>query len=166
MNSSDGFFENASKMFQELQRGSGRERAARALPEVELSFDEAYTGAQREFEGVNGRSLTVRVPAGIEDGRVFRLHTPEGAVYVRVRVRTDPRFGRRGRDLSTVLQVPRSLLEQGGDAATPLAGGGYITIRIPAGTRPETCLRVQGKGMPDLNGGAPGDLYIYVRTDS
>ncbi|HEX4212489.1 MAG TPA: DnaJ C-terminal domain-containing protein [Candidatus Dormibacteraeota bacterium] len=159
-NGSDAFFQNFFRMVQQMQGPTGQQRRAQSLPEVELSLDEAFGGERRQVQLGNGRQLIVQVPAGVEDGAVIRL--PEGAI--RVRVREDRRFGRRGRDLSTVVEVAASVLDQGGEARTPLAGGGWIKVRVPAGTRPETCLRVAGKGMPDVNGGKPGDLYVYLRT--
>lgn len=157
--SSEEFFGNAFKMFQQMQAQSGQQQRAQPLLEVELSLDEAFGGEQRQVQLGNGRQLIVQVPAGIEDGAVIRL--PAGAI--RVRVRQDPRFNRQGRDLSTLVEIPASMFEQGGEAPTPLAGGGWIRVRVPAGTKPGTCLRVGGKGMPDVNGGDPGDLYLYLR---
>lgn len=157
--SSEEFFGNFFKMFQQMQAPAGQQQRTQPLPEVELSLDEAFGGEQRQVQLGSGRQLIVQVPAGVEDGAVIRL--PEGAI--RVRVREDPRFGRRGRDLSTVVEAAASVFEQGGEVPTPLAGGGWIRVRVPAGTRPGTCLRVPGKGMPDVNGGSAGDLYVYLR---
>jgi len=41
-----------------------------------------------------------------------------------------------------------------------------IEFRIKAGTRDGQRIRLQGKGNAGLNGGAPGDLYVIVRTGS
>jgi len=37
-----------------------------------------------------------------------------------------------------------------------------IELRIPAGVDSETRLRVSGEGEPGLNGGSPGDLYVFL----
>lgn len=166
MNGSDAFFQNAFKTFQEMRGGRAPHPPTPFMPEVVLGLDEAYSGVERQVDLPDGRHPIVSVPAGVEDGRVIQLRMPEGAVPVRVRVRAEPRFGRRGRHLSTVVPVPRPVLEQGGEATAPLAGGGFVTVRIPAGITPGTCLRVGRKGMPDVDGGDPGDLYIYVVTSS
>jgi molecular chaperone DnaJ len=41
-----------------------------------------------------------------------------------------------------------------------------IEFRIKAGTRDGQRIRLQGKGNAGVNGGAPGDLYVIVRTGS
>ncbi len=39
-----------------------------------------------------------------------------------------------------------------------------VEFRIKAGTRDGQRIRLQGKGNAGLNGGAPGDLFVIVRT--
>jgi molecular chaperone DnaJ len=41
-----------------------------------------------------------------------------------------------------------------------------VEFRIKAGTRDGQRIRLQGKGNAGLNGGAPGDLFLIVRTDT
>jgi molecular chaperone DnaJ len=38
-----------------------------------------------------------------------------------------------------------------------------LTIDVPAGVRDGSRLRIQGEGQPGRRGGAPGDLYVYIR---
>lgn len=147
---------------QERQPVQQRRQPPPAPPvaEIEVSLDEAYSGCARQITLPDRRRWEVYVPPGIDDGMSLRL--PPG--LVRIRVRHDPRFGRQGRDLSTATTVERSLLERGGDVQVQLAGGGWIRVRVPAGTPADARLRVAGRGMPDVHGGGPGDLYIHLRA--
>ena len=38
-------------------------------------------------------------------------------------------------------------------------------LKIPAGTQPNTALRMKGLGMPNLRGGDRGDLYVRVNVE-
>ncbi len=81
---------------------------------VELTLEEAYTGTQRtlQFSNPNGtpRTITVKIPAGIDTGK--RVRVPgEGApglnggrrgdLYLVVTVKPHDRFERKGNDLYT-----------------------------------------------------------------
>ncbi len=40
---------------------------------------------------------------------------------------------------------------------------GPVRLKVPAGAQAGTRLRLKGKGLPDLKGGARGDLYAVVK---
>lgn len=120
---------------------------------------------------VNGKkTVTVRIPAGIDDGQTMRL-TGEGEagrqgqtsgdLLVHVRVETDARFERVGDDIRSTLplSVVDAVLGTEADIETVQ---GKTTVSIPAGTQPGQVLRIKGKGMPVLNAGRHGDHYVTV----
>ncbi|HXG75781.1 MAG TPA: molecular chaperone DnaJ [Gaiellaceae bacterium] len=116
------------------------------------------------------RSLDVEVPAGIHDGQRIRIrgegHTglqggDPGHVFVLVRVRPDPRFVRDGDDLHTAVRVPMTDAALGGTVRVP-APEGEVELELAPGTQPGQVAVLQGRGMPSLNGGRRGDLYVRL----
>jgi len=126
------------------------------------------TGTERR-----NRTVKVRIPPGVDDGQRIRVKgrgapgqgsAPPGDLYVVVRVARDPRFGRRGRNLT--LSVPVSFPDATlGTTVTVPTLDGPVTLRVPAGTAPGTQLRVRGRGVPaggGRNGAKPGDLLVRI----
>ena len=110
------------------------------------------------------RELTVRVPAGVEDGSRLRLHPTDrlGSVEAVVRVAGHPFFGRR--DLDVTIRVPVTLAEAAlGAVVTVPTLDGAVTIRVPAATPHGRVLRVAGRGI--TNASRVGDLLVTVAID-
>lgn len=111
------------------------------------------------------RDLTVKIPAGVEDGARLRVRdrgaageAGPGDLFVRVEVEADPVFGRRGKDLTTSVHVPFTDAALGTTMQVPTLDG-TVTVKVPAGTQPGTTLRMRGKGGP------AGDLLVTVLVD-
>lgn len=126
-------------------------------------------GRGRKAERV---TLSVDIPAGIEDGQRIRIsgrgHAgehggPAGDLYVQVRVREDPRFVRHQDDLVTVVDVSAPLAALGTKIAVPTIDGS-TELEIPAGTQPNETFVVRGQGMPALRGRRHGDLQVVVNV--
>jgi molecular chaperone DnaJ len=126
-----------------------------------------------ECHGTGGvtktRTLNVRIPPGVADGQKIRLAGrgepgerggPAGNLFVLIKVKEDPLFGRYGDDLT--LSVPITFPEavNGVDLRVPTLDGS-VTVRVPAGTPSGRILRVRGKGVPRRDGN-PGDLLVTV----
>jgi curved DNA-binding protein len=145
---------------------------------VEITLDEAFTGAQRtlQFSNPNGtpRTITVKIPAGIDTGN--RVRVPgEGApgmqggkrgdLYLVVRVHPHPRFERKGPDLYTRVEVPLYTLLLGGQVAVPTLAGKTINLSIPEQTQNGRTFRLSGQGMPRMHHAHQrGDLYVTVNA--
>jgi molecular chaperone DnaJ len=121
---------------------------------------------------VEERRLEVKIPAGIHDGQQIRIggegHAGRtggraGDVYVRVRVRTDPRFVREGDDIfSTVdLDVVEAAL---GKTTTVETLDGPVELEFAQGTQPGEIRVLRGKGMPVLQGFGRGDHRVLVNV--
>jgi len=144
---------------------------------VSISFDEAVRGTTVEFDlssRQNGRpqrqTLTVRIPAGVEDGQRIRVKGkgqpspdggPPGDLYLAVSVRPHPYLRRLGKDL--YLDLPLTITEAslGARIDVPTLDG-EVTLTIPPGTGSGAKLRLTGRGIKPARGPA-GDLYAVVR---
>lgn len=123
-------------------------------------------------QAVSDRKLSIRVPAGVDDGQRIRLAGrgqpgdnggPAGDLYVRVHVRPHPVFGRRDNHLTLQLPVTFPEAALGATVAVPTLDGEAVTVRIPPGTRSGRTLRVKGKGIHPKSGRS-GDLLVTVEV--
>jgi len=141
--------------------------------EVSLSFHEAVQGATRTLtvQGPDGRrQVTVKVPAGVNDGARIRLRGlgqpgrqggTAGDLYVRVHAGSHPLFSRSGRDLKVRLPISFTEAALGADIAVPTLDG-KVTLRVPPGTSSGRTFRVKGKGVAAAKG--TGDLLVTVEV--
>jgi molecular chaperone DnaJ len=119
------------------------------------------------------RTLTVEVPAGIDDGMRMCVHgegepgepgAPAGDLYCFVRVRQHPLFVRQGPELHCEVPITIAQASLGGPLEVPTLEGKYANTTIPRGTQAGDEIRIAGKGMPSVRGGRAGDLVVHLRV--
>jgi len=143
------------------RRGRGRRPppAEEVETEVSIPFTTAALGGNVTLQ-IDGRELSVKIPAGVEDGQVLRLHgqAPGGGdLRLRLRIQPHPFFRREGKNV--VLEVPLSLAEAflGTTVEVPTLDGARLSVKVPPGTSSGTRLRLRGRGV------AGGDQYIETK---
>jgi curved DNA-binding protein len=141
--------------------GARRPRRSETIEyDVELDLEAALGGrVERLTVPTDGRTLEVRIPAGISDGSWLKA----GDLQLRVRIKPHPRFERQGRDLTTQAAVPVATAALGGALDVVTLAGAKLTVKVPAGLQPGQRLRLKGHGLPAP--GAPddrGDLFVVV----
>lgn len=138
--------------------------------EIEVSLEDAYSGATRSFT-VDGRRIEVKIPPGVKDGSRIRLAgqgepgpgTEKGDMYLIVKMRPHPAFERKDSDLYTDISVPYTTAALGGEVQVPTVTG-KVSMKIPPGTSSGQAFRLSGQGMPHLKGSGRGDLYARVKV--
>ncbi|MFK7872185.1 MAG: DnaJ C-terminal domain-containing protein [Oligoflexales bacterium] len=146
--------------------------------EVSVSFDEAWNGCERLVQyrlnpGVQ-RDIKVKVPAGMKDGGKLRVSgqgapSPYGGengdLYVIVKVSKHPQYVRHGHDIQTPLPVKISDALLGGTAEVQTPAG-TRRVRIPAGLKSGSKLRLKGLGFPTKAGKVDdrGDFYAVLEV--
>jgi molecular chaperone DnaJ len=119
------------------------------------------------------KTVTVRVPAGVEDGMRLRIAGegeagpeggPAGDLYVVLDVKEHDVFRREGPQLHIELSLSPAQAALGATVDVPLLGGGHEELEIEAGTQPGTVLKLRGKGLPSLERRGRGDLHVTVRV--
>ncbi|MEU4442773.1 molecular chaperone DnaJ [Actinosynnema sp. NPDC050801] len=117
------------------------------------------------------RTLTIRIPPGVDDGQRIRLagqgepgrnSGPAGDLFVRVHVNPHALFGRSGNDLTVTVPVTFPELALGTTLTVPTLEG-KVTLKVPAGTASGRVLRAKGKGIAKRDGQV-GDLLITLNV--
>jgi molecular chaperone DnaJ len=118
------------------------------------------------------RRLEVEIPPGIHDGQRIRLsgegHSGvpggrAGDVYVRVRVRPDPRFVREGDDIFSTVDLTITQAALGASVTIPTLDG-ETKLEFEPGTQPSEVVVLRGRGMPVLHGFGRGDQRVLVNV--
>jgi molecular chaperone DnaJ len=121
------------------------------------------------------RSLSVAVPAGVEDGTRIRLQgegeaggpgAPAGDLYVHVSVRPHEIFQRDGANVFCRVPVRMTQAALGGEVEVPAIDGSKARVKIPAGTQTGEQFRLRGKGFSVLRSAARGDMFIQVEVET
>ena len=120
----------------------------------------------------NARKLSVRVPAGVEDGMQLRLAgegepgsrgAPPGDLYIFIRVTPVAGLKRDGESLHCVVDVPFFMAALGGEVTVPTLEG-EKSVDILRGTQPGDVIKIPGFGIPRLNGYGRGDQHVHVNV--
>ncbi len=118
------------------------------------------------------RNLEVKIPAGVDTGSRVRVageglrgagRGGSGDLYLRVTVKPDGRFERKGDDLYVDLPVSAPDAALGTEASVPTLKG-QVSMKIPPETSSGRTFRLPGYGMPRLKGGGTGDQYVRVQV--
>jgi molecular chaperone DnaJ len=121
------------------------------------------------------RTLSVNIPAGVEDGTRIRLAGegdagarggPAGDLYIFLSVGGHDFFQRDGADLHCRVPISMVAAALGGELEVPTIDGGKTKVKIPEGTQSGRRFRLQSKGMPVLRTKQMGDMYVQVMVET
>lgn len=121
------------------------------------------------------RSLSVNIPAGIEDGTRIRLANegeaglrggPPGDLYIFLSVKPHEFFQRDGADLYCKVPISMTTAALGGSFEVATLDGTQTRVKVPEGTQSGRQFRLRGKGMPVLRQPQVGDLYIQTVVET
>ena len=155
-------------------RTGGFDRSAYMRPQrgadiayaMTLDFMDAVKGATKTIIGRDGKSLNVRIPAGVKDGQTLRLKGkgqpgqnggPRGDARVTVSVRDHKHIRRDGNDLHMRLPITLSEAVLGAKVTVPTPTGD-VRLTIPPGTSGGRVFRLKGKGVKT------GNLYVKAEV--
>lgn len=151
----------------------GRQRTRRGrniAVDVELTFEESIFGTERTIN--LDKKLSVKIPAGIEDGETLRVpgagETVQGGVpgdlHIRVHVKEHAIWQKEGHNLTTELDIKLSEALLGTQHVLKTLDGD-VTLKIPEGIGFGEILRVKGKGVPTTSKGKDGhrgDILVRI----
>lgn len=123
---------------------------------------------------VNGKSIRITIPAGVEDGQRIRIKGhggaginggPNGDLYIEFHIINNTKFKRDGKDLYANVDIDLYIAVLGGEITTDTFDG-KVKLKIQPGTQSGTKVRLKGKGFPIYKQEKEfGDMIItlYVR---
>ena len=121
------------------------------------------------------RTLSVNIPAGVEDGTRIRLGGegeaglrggPSGDLYIFLSLATHAFFQRDGADLHCRVPISMVTAALGGEFEVPTIDGSRTRVKIPSGTQSGRRFRLSAKGMPVLRAKQTGDMYVQVMVET
>ena len=124
---------------------------------------------------VKERTLSVNIPAGVEDGTKIRLAGegeagmrggPAGDLYIFLSIKPHEFFQRDGADIFCRVPISMTTAALGGQIDVPTIDGEKTRVKVPEGTESGKQFRLKGKGMSVLRSRETGDLYIQVLVET
>ena len=157
-------------------RGRGEDHHARIIVDLDASLTGATRTLTLRVPEVDGegrlvqreRTLNVKIPKGIQAGQHIRLagqgeklpgEAKAGDLLLEVTFAPHAIYRPDGRDLQFDLPVAPWEAALGANVKVPTPAG-PVELRIPAGSRAGSRLRLRGRGLPS---NPPGDLYAVLQ---
>lgn len=117
------------------------------------------------------QSITLKVPAGIDDGATIRLRErgegvpngPKGDLYVNVKVRPHKTFTREGDLILSTEQIGMIDATLGAEIKVATVDG-EVKMKVPAGTQSGTDFKLTGHGVPHIKGTTRGAHIVTVQV--
>lgn len=119
------------------------------------------------------QTITLKIPAGIDDGATIRLREqgeaiangPKGDLYVNIRVKPHKHFTREGDLVLSEEHIPMVEAALGTEIKVETVDG-MIKMKVPAGTQSGTDFKLSGHGVPHMKGSSRGSHIVTVLVDT
>jgi len=119
------------------------------------------------------KKVKINIPAGIADSSRLRIRdegeigmggAPDGDLFIIIFVADHKIFKRDNNNIYCEVPIDFITATIGGEIKIPTLGG-IENFNIPEETQPGQSFRIKGKGLPDLQTGRLGDLYLIINID-
>jgi len=158
------------------RRGQPRpQKGSDVKAEITVPFSTAVEGGEYSLNvqhGAKNERLSVKIPAGIDDGQSIRLAGQgnpgsgggnSGDLLVTIHIAAHPWFRRDGFNL--LVDVPVTPVEAalGAKIDVPTLSEGIMVLSVPPGTSSGARLRLRGKGVRNPKTGERGDQFAVLK---
>ena len=161
----EGLFGGRNRQQQQPRRGFGRQpppqppkRGADIQYRLAVPFVDAAAGRDQRITLADGKAISLKLPAGVEDGTIMRLKDKghpgmggNGDGIVMVEVGSHPFFRREGDNIRMDLPITLDEAVRGAKVKCPTVDGA-VMLTIRPGSSGGTVLRLAGKGWSKKNG--------------
>jgi len=162
-----------SDFFSSLFGHSGRQsrtgrRGADLSATLQLNLTEVFKTHKRTIT-INGKSIRITIPAGVEDGQVLKLKghgepgrngASSGDLFITFSIINNSPFKKAGNDLYLTQEIDLYTAVLGGELTIETMHG-KIILKVKPETQNNTKIRVKGKGAPIYKSEDQfGDLYV------
>jgi curved DNA-binding protein len=171
--------QNMNDIFSQFFGGGMQQRVRRnrdVTINVRVSLQDVMTGKDvvGKYRLNSGREevANIKIPAGVEDNLIMQYrglgddiipNAQRGNLNVKVTVEKHPTFVRDRSHLRTKCSINVLELILGTDVYVTNLSGDNVKVKIPKGTNPGTILSIAGHGLPDMNTGRKGNLYLEIK---
>lgn len=172
-----GFSDFFDFLYGSTGQASGRSRQVRYRgedynAELHLELLEAYKTNKRTLT-VNGKSIRITIPAGIENGQTIKIPGhggqsvnagPNGDLYITFLIANHPSFRRSGKDLYATVEIDLYTAVLGGEITIDTLNG-KVKLQVKPETQNGTKIKLKGKGFPVYKKEDNyGDLYVTYKV--
>ncbi len=166
-------------------QGQGRVRAQQGFFTIERTCPTCHGAGnviEKPCKGCGGqgrvrreKTLSVNIPAGVEDGTRIRLSgegevglhgASPGDLYIFISIAQHQIFQRDGANIYCRVPIPITTASLGGTIEVPTVEGTRTRVTVPAGTQSSHQFRLRGKGMTVLRSAARGDMFIEAIVET
>ena len=155
-------------------RGGRRSRAPQKGADVQyrlkVPFIDAATLKAQRVTLAAGKTIDVKLPAGVEEGSKIRLAgqgqpgpAGKGDAIIGIEIAPHPHFTREGKDIRLVLPISLKEAVLGAKIKAPTPEGA-VMLTVPKGATSGKVLRLKGRGFTD-KAGKRGDLLVTLAID-
>jgi DnaJ-class molecular chaperone len=152
------------------RRSAPPQRGADVAYRLEVPFEDAATLKEQRVTLGSGKTIDIRLPAGVEDGTRIRLAgqgqpgpAGNGDAIVTISLKPHRFYRRDGANIRLDLPVSLDEAVLGGKVRVPTVDG-PVMLNIPRGSSSGKVLRLKGKGFTDKNG-QRGDQLVTLEVD-
>ena len=145
--------------------------------ELALTLEDVAAGTQKivsfQHKGRNEK-ITVKIPKGMISGKKLRIAGkgepspyggPAGDLYIKSKVLNNSVYDVQAQDLYINRDIKLSEAILGTNVSVPTLSGKELKLKIPAGTKHKTKMRLSGHGLPHMHGKGQGDLYVHIHVN-
>ncbi|MDH5823214.1 DnaJ C-terminal domain-containing protein [Luteimonas sp. RD2P54] len=167
-----GFSDFFEELFGRRRPGAGPQPGRGAPPRgdtrarLAVPLEAVYEGRSLRIN-VAGKALEVRIPKGVRPGQSIRLKGQgaggRGDLLLEVEYAAHPQFEVDGGNIVHVLPVAPWEAALGASVSVPTLGG-PVELKVPAGCEAGRKLRLRGRGLPGVRGGAAGDQIVELEV--
>lgn len=169
-----------SDFFEQFFSGGGRSGGERSQnrkggdyeTEMEITLEEAYQGTSRTIQ-VDSEKLRITTKPGSYNDQQLRIKNKgakgssednRGDLFVRIKVKNNPEFIRKGDDLYHTQTIDLYTAILGGEVLVSTLSG-QVKIKIAEGTQNGKSIRLKGKGMPIYDKkDIFGNFYLEIKV--
>jgi len=136
--------------------------------ELHLNLTDAYK-THKQTLAVNGKSIRITIPAGIENGQTIKISGyggpginggPNGDLYISFSIANHPNIKRLGNNLYTTVELDIYTAVLGGEITMDTLNG-KVKLKVKPETQNGSKIKLKGKGFPAYkNEGQFGDLFV------
>lgn len=171
--------EDFSEFFESMFGGAGSKGSRQVKfrgqdfnAELHLSLEDAFKTHQQTLT-VNGKSIRLTIPAGVENGQTIKVSGhggpgvnggPNGDLYLTFMIAHHSRFKRDGNNLYLHVDLDLYTAVLGGDITIDTMDG-KVKLKVQPETQNGTKIKLKGKGFPVYKQeGQFGDLYVTYQV--